>query len=150
MPTHPIGEKPMNSGERSARNLHVQRQEIADSRTILTESADLLLNVGRMLDSLGQKEEAYDCFKMAEIQVNQISIINRRLRYHENNLQRFKMPPRKGFTPPDPRTNLVITGQRPGEGNPAQLAYEMKRAALRPLTDAAFGHLARAEKASAE
>lgn len=163
MGSHPVYDRPMTSGERSARNLLQQRQEIADIRTTLVESIELLLAHGTLLNEAGFRKEAFDAFRMAEVHNNHIQVINNRLKPHEDKIKSVRLPPRKGFPiPQDPRKPLLFA--KPEEAKERarpmteaeeaesleQLAYKARRAARRPEIDARYGHLAKAEKESAE
>jgi hypothetical protein len=142
MPTHPIGEKRMTSGERSARSELKKRLDLHQTRVIMTDSANALLQAGRALaaaDPNADRKLVNECFRNAEVLARQVDNINFKLAPYEKQIEQADYIPRKGFELPDPTLTVVMTDED------KQKIYEKRRELWRPSIKARYGHLAKAE-----
>lgn len=149
MPTHPIGERPMTSGERSARLVLKHRKAMAEMRNSFNNSFGLLMKAGSFIAENGNKEDAYEYFREAEIHSKHLEYLNERLAPYEKEIHQPGFVERKGFETHKPAERLLVTKNLSGIQMTAlqrQAVYEADRASRRPEINARYGHLAKAEK----
>lgn len=142
-----IFERRMTSAERSARNDAIKIQNYATFRDVMRKSAEAHLEAGRTLSEMGKRQVAHESLRMAEVTTNTIKILDYILADYEHIIMTPAELMRDNSNLPNP-WNTTISEKMAELKKPEdkQATYAAQRAALRPITEKRFGHLAKAPK----